>query len=761
MTGRKRGAEKQTRHRRVQMQMAALLLLFTLLTTFLTGWIIYSRSSEQVIQDAWEQHQALLTNACMAVNRQIEQIKSFSWQLSNDNGVQRYLHLTEQEPKDILTKQAIIEKLQQMKAFSTTITDMGVYAEGADIVITAESSYRAQDYYSRVGGVSMEDMLAIRCRPGAVALSHFVGAGTIRRILSVEPILVFVSNLPLNTQAGKSYLFFHLSGERLKACMPESESGALILTDGTGTPVVPETDPRYAEVSRAWMREKSSRVRTGDGDFGVLSMETEAEGLTCMAIVPYDDLLKPSLRLRNVVMLVMGLCMAVGLVAAMLASRRMYAPLERLIDHVRQIRHALPAETRGNEYQMLDDAIHMISAGNHALTLSNREVNRLLKNRLLSDWLEGRMRGKAEEALSRIGVTMPYDRVQIAVAEAAPRDLERLEARSPGMGIADRMEEIANGEDRGPMKIWCVRRTDGKILILFNLDAGHPAPESIYQYLQNCRDTLFADCPCMIGVGRAYDRSRAADSLVEALMALSNGMEENRDIAFAEEIPEVSETEYTLTAEQQLINQILSGNRAEAEKLLRTLLRPEEGAAAPSADLVRALLYTAGRAARRAGMEDQLEEILQENEFSADRMPAEADTAERLQRVFAALTDRMNADVSTQEEKLYARLTDYIRKEYRNDISLDSASEALSMSPSYIGLVFRRVGGTSFLKYLTDVRMEETKRLLSTTDLTLREIGVQVGIENQNTLIRTFKKAEGITPGQYRMANPHMDSQNG
>ena len=55
----KRRAEKQARHRRVQMQMVALLLLFTLLTTFLTGWMIYSRSSEQVIQDAWQQHEAL------------------------------------------------------------------------------------------------------------------------------------------------------------------------------------------------------------------------------------------------------------------------------------------------------------------------------------------------------------------------------------------------------------------------------------------------------------------------------------------------------------------------------------------------------------------------------------------------------------------------------------------------------------------------------------------------------------------------------
>ena len=224
------------------------------------------------------------------------------------------------------------------------------------------------------------------------------------------------------------------------------------------------------------------------------------------------------------------------------------------------------------------------------------------------------------------------------MAETAPRDLERLEAQT-GINIADRMEEEVAAEDMGPMKIWCARRTDGRILVLCNLDAQHPDPETFDRYLQHCREQVFGDCPCAVGTGRVCEKEQAMDSLVDAMVDLRSGDEEG------------------------------------------------------------------------------------------------------------------------PEGKHYARLTAYIRNEYMNDISLDSAGEALNMSPSYIGLVFRKVGGTSFLKYLTDIRMEEAKRLLSTTDLTLREIGQRVGIENQNTLIRTFKKAEGVTPGQYRVSNRTMDSQ--
>ena len=634
----KQRANRKTHHRRVQLQMVVLLLLFTLLTTLLTGWIIYDRTSEQVIRDTWQQQEALLRNACSAVNREIEQIKSFSWQLSNDNGVQRYLHLTEQTPKDILTKREIIEKLQQMKAFANTVADIGIYAEGMDMIITGESSYHAADYYSRITGITHQRMTDARSVPGAVALSRYAGSGSIRRILSTEPVLTFVSSLPLNTLTGESYAFFHLNADRLYKCMPESESGTLLLTDGEGNPVLPDTDPGYGGICRQYMTDQQNRIRNDGKEYGVLSQVTAADGLYCMAVVPYSELLKPSLRLRDVVMLVMGSCMVIGLVAAVLASKRLYAPLERLIGNVRQLGHSLPEETRGNEYKLLDEAIHLITAENHELTLSNREVNRILKNRLLNDWMEGRLKVNAAEALNKVGVVLPYDKVQIAVAETAPRDLERLEAQT-GRNIADRIEEEAALKEFGQMKIWCARRTDGRILILCNLDAQYPDPEAFDRYLLDCREKVFGDCPCAMGIGRVCEKGQAMDSLVDAMVDLRSGDEEG------------------------------------------------------------------------------------------------------------------------PEGKHYARLTAYIRKEYMHDISLDSAGEALNMSPSYIGLVFRKAGGTSFLKYLTDIRMEEVKRLLSTTDLTLREIGQRVGIENQNTLIRTFKKAEGVTPGQYRVSNRTMDSQ--
>ncbi len=624
--------------RRVRLQMIGFLLLFALLSTLLTGWLIYDRMSGQVLRDTWQQHEALLRSAAASVNREIGQIKSFSWQLSNDARISRYLHLAKQTPRDILTKQGIIGDLQRMKAFSDTIADLGICAEGPDIVITGESSYRTEEYYSRLAGISRDALTELRNQPGTVALCRFAGAGKEQRILETVPVLAFVSSLPLTAQPGESYAFFHLNAERLSACLPESGSGILLLTDGEGKPVLPETNSAIGEVSRAYMKEPENRVRSGKEEYGVLCAETEAEGLYCMAVVPYGELLRPSLRLRNIVMGIMGSCMLIGLVGAVLAGKRLYAPLERLIASVRQLSHRLPEGSPNNEYKLLDEAIRLITAENHELTLSNREVNRLLKNRVLNDWMEGRLKNGAEEALAAGGVRLAYDWIQIAVAEMAAMDLERLEKRLGGESTAERIEAMAAEEEAEGREVYCAQRTDGHLLILFSLADPVSAAERTEDFLRRMRENLLASCPCAVGLGKPHGKDRASESLIEAMLDLRSG-------------------------------------------------------------------------------ED-----------------------------------------SSREEKQYARITDYVRREYMHEISLDTASEALGMSPSMISLLFRKVGETSFLKYLTDLRMEETRRLLTETDLPLREIGRRVGLENQNTLIRTFKRAEGVTPGQYRTAHAPAES---
>ena len=56
----------------------------------------------------------------------------------------------------------------------------------------------------------------------------------------------------------------------------------------------------------------------------------------------------------------------------------------------------------------------------------------------------------------------------------------------------------------------------------------------------------------------------------------------------------------------------------------------------------------------------------------------------------------------------------------------------------------------NFLAYLTNIRMERAKQLLLSTDLPVAEVSEQAGYGDYRVFTKVFKKAEGVTPSQYR-----------
>jgi two-component system response regulator YesN len=55
-----------------------------------------------------------------------------------------------------------------------------------------------------------------------------------------------------------------------------------------------------------------------------------------------------------------------------------------------------------------------------------------------------------------------------------------------------------------------------------------------------------------------------------------------------------------------------------------------------------------------------------------------------------------------------------------------------------------------FNDYLTQLRIEESQKLLAETNLPVKEIAVRVGYLDEKYYSKLFKKATGIKPTEYR-----------
>lgn len=97
------------------------------------------------------------------------------------------------------------------------------------------------------------------------------------------------------------------------------------------------------------------------------------------------------------------------------------------------------------------------------------------------------------------------------------------------------------------------------------------------------------------------------------------------------------------------------------------------------------------------------------------------------------------------------RIQEYIRANYSNcNLSQNIVAEEIGISPAYLSRLFKQEIGTSFPNYINNVRLEQAKQLLISTQLPVKDIAYQTGFNSLQNFFRAFKKNIGISPGEYR-----------
>ena len=93
----------------------------------------------------------------------------------------------------------------------------------------------------------------------------------------------------------------------------------------------------------------------------------------------------------------------------------------------------------------------------------------------------------------------------------------------------------------------------------------------------------------------------------------------------------------------------------------------------------------------------------------------------------------------------------YMSDHYSQHLELSQVAEEAGLSPSYFSTLFRQVVGVSFREHLNRIRVEESKRLLLSTEYSLADIAVAMGFPDQSYYCKVFKKLVGLTPGKFRI----------
>lgn len=92
----------------------------------------------------------------------------------------------------------------------------------------------------------------------------------------------------------------------------------------------------------------------------------------------------------------------------------------------------------------------------------------------------------------------------------------------------------------------------------------------------------------------------------------------------------------------------------------------------------------------------------------------------------------------------------WIHKHFSEKISINDIASALGINRSYLCERFKQETGTTIVEFITSVRIDEAKRMLTVTSLTIAQISDYLAFSSQSYFQNVFKKFEGCTPREYR-----------
>lgn len=114
------------------------------------------------------------------------------------------------------------------------------------------------------------------------------------------------------------------------------------------------------------------------------------------------------------------------------------------------------------------------------------------------------------------------------------------------------------------------------------------------------------------------------------------------------------------------------------------------------------------------------------------------------------IIDVLAEDTVNSPDIIVEKIKLFLRENYTKEITLKMLETEFFLSSSYISRIFKQHEGINYHAYLMNIRIEQAKKLLSSTAQSVTRIGQAVGFGNYKHFSRTFKELTGFTPVDYR-----------
>ncbi|MBO4320159.1 MAG: response regulator [Treponema sp.] len=145
-------------------------------------------------------------------------------------------------------------------------------------------------------------------------------------------------------------------------------------------------------------------------------------------------------------------------------------------------------------------------------------------------------------------------------------------------------------------------------------------------------------------------------------------------------------------------------------------------------------------------------EILQRN-FIDNAVSDEELFKDTMKQVLTFALDYRNSKMTGKYGDVILKAKKYIEENYADqNTTLTTVAQAVCLSPNHFSTIFSQECKTTFIEYLTSVRMENAKRLMRETDMKGYDIAYECGFSDPHYFSYIFKKNTGLSPREYKLS---------
>ncbi|MGG4049625.1 AraC family transcriptional regulator [Paenibacillus favisporus] len=532
--------------------------------------------------------------------------------------------------------------------------------------------------------------------------------------------------------------------------LQKEQAGPMILLDPEGRMIsgpIQGLDAEKIADSLQAGTVKSDRRTIGDADFLVSAYKLPASGFVIIQLSPfaaYDKQVAAAFKQAALILLVVT---AAGVGVSYYFAFMLYTPWKRLADRLKGF--VFTGESR-DPYTFVNYAIHDLLA---VIRKNEPIVRYQLVHELLHDH-----RVESSDITIRFreaGIQFVYPNFVVLVMIDESLDhqgkianqllyLYSLAEDTFGLGIP------SAGTILDRQKIGFIVNVEYEEMDEFQMARLEDVCRSIQQLARERIDATVSFC---ISSVYPLDQLHEGFEQVKRMIAYKAFME--TDIYFSKPMDENVHYQYPAVYQKLIMNAILSTDRDAAESYITEMFdRYLENSVYPYPKLLQTILVL---------MSHVISSLVQEG-FDIGPLMNEIDllqlqhcqNRDELRQLLVSQTDHVILYLETLRRRdddygaIVHQAIAFIENHYAENISISDVASSLGISASYLSRLFKAEVGKRPQEYLTEYRLKISKTLLKDHRKTLQQIIEQIGYNDVHTYIRSFKKFEGTTPGEYR-----------